>query len=120
LDFVPVHSSIERTAQFLKEFLIIRQGRTGGSLRYQYSTSRDMANLFRKIIRCLSVKELFNYTDEQLLYFAKTLALGHAEYTVFREFTGYLKKKIECKYNRLPLIIEERNTSEKEIYTADE
>ncbi|MFB6471275.1 hypothetical protein ACFCW7_00285 [Paenibacillus glucanolyticus] len=122
LDFVPTYSSIEQTAHFLREFLIIRQGRTGGSLRHQYATSRDMANLFRKIIRGLSVKELFNFTDEQLLSFSKNLALGHAEYTVFREFTGYLKKKVKCNYRGLPLIIEERNVgnSEKDIYTADE
>ncbi|MCI3921356.1 helix-turn-helix domain-containing protein [Paenibacillus sp. TRM 82003] len=122
LNFIPIYTSIERTTYFLREYLIARQKRTEGSLRYQYSTSRQLTNLYKKIVDGLSVKELYLYTDEQLLRFAENLALGHAEYTVFRDFTQYLKRKVECLYKGIPLIVEPREygSSKKEIYTPDE
>lgn len=117
---VPQH--LNKTVEYYRSFASWRFNQIKGSDKNLYSNTLKLSELFYRIINSLSVKNIMDLNDEQLLNFAKNDIFSQVDYLVLVKFSEWLIHNVSCKFNHpLPSIDKEKSREDnKEKYTPEE
>jgi hypothetical protein len=106
---INVPSHLYKTVEDFLGFAATRLNMLKGSDRNLYNNTVSLADLFYRIIKSLSVKNLSDLNDEQLVSFAKNEKFSQVYYRILVKFTEWLINNRQCNFNNpLPPIEKER------------